>query len=166
MKSLFLKIFLSFWVAFALFLVLAILVTLAFRPRTSSWEGLLATALNDSVKAYEEGGSRGLRKYLQNLESTQHVRVFLFNENMEEMSHGGAPDWAVRVAGLVGRRTPFHPDFGSSSRAAPLPWATRIAYSRPVHRHRFFWTGLLSVGMVLDHARGSPARSNAPTGCG
>ena len=99
MKSLFLKIFLSFWVAFALFLVLAILVTLAFRPRTSSWEGLLATALNDSVKAYEEGGSRGLRKYLQNLESTQHVRVFLFNENMEEMSHRGAPDWAVRVAG-------------------------------------------------------------------
>ena len=35
MKSLFLKIFLSFWLAQALFLVLAILVTLAFRPRTS-----------------------------------------------------------------------------------------------------------------------------------
>jgi len=99
MKSLFLKIFLSFWVAFALFLVLAILATLAFRPRTSSWEGLLATALNDSVNAYEQGGSLGLREYLQNLESTQHVRAFLFNENMEEISHRGAPDWAVRVAG-------------------------------------------------------------------
>ena len=34
MKSLFLRIFLSFWVAQALFLVLAILVTLAFRPRS------------------------------------------------------------------------------------------------------------------------------------
>lgn len=99
MKSLFLKIFLSFWVAQALFLVLAILVTLAFRPRTSSWEALLATALNDSVNAYEQGGKSGLREYLENLENTQHVRAFLFNENMEEVSHRGAPEWAVRVAG-------------------------------------------------------------------
>jgi two-component system sensor histidine kinase CpxA len=110
MKSLFLKIFLSFWVAFALFLVLAILATLAFRPRTSSWEGLLATALNDSVNAYEQSGSRGLREYLQTLESTQHVRAFLFNENMEEISHRGAPDWAVRVAG-GGPRMPPHEGF-------------------------------------------------------
>jgi two-component system sensor histidine kinase CpxA len=98
MKSLFLKIFLSFWVAQALFLVLAIVVTLAFRPRTSSWEGLLAVALNDSVAAYEQGGNRALRDYLENLEKTQHVRGFLFNGNMEEISHRGAPDWAVRVA--------------------------------------------------------------------
>ncbi len=99
MKSLFLKIFLSFWMAFALFLVLAILVTLAFRPRTSSWEALLATAMNDSVNAYEQGGNRGLSEYLKNLDATQHVRAFLFNENMEDMSHHGAPEWAVRVAG-------------------------------------------------------------------
>jgi two-component system, OmpR family, sensor histidine kinase CpxA len=105
MKSLFLKIFLSFWGAQALFLVLAILVTLAVRPRASSWEALLATALNDSVSAYEQGGPRGLREFLQNLENTQHVRAFLFNENMEELSRRGAPDWAVRVAG-GGPRTP------------------------------------------------------------
>ncbi len=98
MKSLFLKIFLCFWLAQALFLVLAILVTLAFRPRSSSWEALLATAMNDSVTAYEQGGNGGLREYLENLEKTQHVRAFLFNENMEEISHRGAPDWAMRVA--------------------------------------------------------------------
>ncbi len=98
MKSLFLKIFLSFWMAFALFLVLAILVTLAFRPRTSSWEGLLATAMNDSVNAYEQKGTAGLGEYFDNLEKTQHVRVFLFNENMEEILHRGAPEWALRVA--------------------------------------------------------------------
>ena len=98
MKSLFLKIFLSFWMAFALFLVLAILVTLAFRPRTSSWEALLSVALNDSVNVYEQGGNRVLREYLENLERTQHVRGYLFNENMEEVSHRGAPDWALRVA--------------------------------------------------------------------
>ncbi|MGA8503118.1 MAG: ATP-binding protein [Candidatus Sulfotelmatobacter sp.] len=98
MKSLFLKIFLSFWMAFALFLVLAILVTLAFRPRTSSWEALLATAMNDSVNAYEQRGTAGLGEYFDNLQKTQHVRVFLFNENMEEILHRGAPEWALRVA--------------------------------------------------------------------
>jgi len=98
MKSLFLKIFLSFWMAFALFLVLAILVTLAFRPRTSSWETLLASAMNDSVNAYEQRGTAGLGEYFDNLEKTQHVRVFLFNENMEEILHRGAPEWALRVA--------------------------------------------------------------------
>jgi two-component system sensor histidine kinase CpxA len=99
MKSLFLKIFLSFWGALALFVVLAILVTQVFRPRSSSWEALLATALNDSVNAYEQGGRPELRTYIENLEHTQHVRAFLFNENMEELAHRGAPDWAVRVAG-------------------------------------------------------------------
>ena len=98
MKSLFLKIFLSFWLAQALFLVLAILVTLAFRPRTSSWEALLATALNDSVSAYEQGGKTALREYLDNLDRTQHVRAYLYNENMEEVSHRGAPEWVLRVA--------------------------------------------------------------------
>jgi len=99
MKSLFLKIFLSFWAALALFVVLAIVITQVFRPRGSSWEGLLATALNDSVNAYEQGGRPALRLYIENLEKTQHVRAFLFNENMEELAHRGAPDWAVRVAG-------------------------------------------------------------------
>jgi two-component system, OmpR family, sensor histidine kinase CpxA len=99
MKSLFLKIFLSFWAALALFVVLAIIVTQVFRPRSSSWEGLLATALNESVNAYEQGGRPALRQYIENLERTQHVRAFLFNENMEELAHRGAPEWAVRVAG-------------------------------------------------------------------
>ena len=98
MKSLFLKIFLSFWLAQALFLVLAILVTLAFRPRASSWEGLLASALNESINTYEQNGRTGLRDYLENLERTQHVRAYLYNENMEEVSRRGAPEWALRVA--------------------------------------------------------------------
>jgi two-component system sensor histidine kinase CpxA len=131
MNSLFLKIFLSFWVAFALFLVLAILSTLAFRPRTSSWEGLLATASNDSVNAYEQGGSRGLRDYLQNLENTQHVRVFLFNENMEELSRRGAPDWAVRVAG--GR--PRTPHEGFIFPAPPPVLRDSRASSDGLHRY-------------------------------
>src|ERR1700733_14834861 len=98
MKSLFLRIFLSFWMAFALFLVVAILVTLALRPRSSTWEALRTTVLNDEVSAYETGGEHQLRQYMQEVESTQHVRAYLFDESGEELSHRAPPDWAIRVA--------------------------------------------------------------------
>jgi two-component system, OmpR family, sensor histidine kinase CpxA len=97
MKSLFLRIFLSFWMAQALFVVLAILVTLAFRPRGSSWEPLRTATLNEAVSIYEAGGPQQVREYLENLQATQHVRAFLFDEQGEEVSHRGAPDWAMRM---------------------------------------------------------------------
>ena len=98
MKSLFLRIFLSFWLAQALFVVLAILVTLAFRPRAAVLEGLHAAVLNDAVNAYEEGSEHQLREYLDNLEATQHVRAYLFDERGVEISGRTPPDWALRVA--------------------------------------------------------------------
>jgi two-component system sensor histidine kinase CpxA len=98
MKSLFLRIFLSFWMAQALFLVLAILVTLAFRPRSSTWEALRTTVLNEAVARYEDGNEAQLRSYLEGVESSQHVRAYLFDENGNEISRRGAPDWAMRVA--------------------------------------------------------------------
>ncbi len=98
MKSHFHRIFLSVWMAFALFLVMAILVTLALRPRSSTWEALRASVLNDSVSAYEQGGEPQLRQYMQELESSQHVRAYLFDERGEEVSRRAPPDWAIRVA--------------------------------------------------------------------
>jgi two-component system sensor histidine kinase CpxA len=98
MKSLFLKIFLSFWMALALFLVVAVLVTLAFRPRNATWEALRTTTLNDAVAAYEEGGAAQLGQYFDNLDASQHVRGFLFDERGQDLSGRGAPDWAIRVA--------------------------------------------------------------------
>ncbi len=105
MKSLFLRIFLSFWIAQALFIVAAILVTIVFRPRSSTWEALRTTVLNESVNAYEEGGGQQLRQYFDNLDATQHVRGFLFDEHGVELSRRPAPDWAMRVA-AGGPRTP------------------------------------------------------------
>jgi two-component system, OmpR family, sensor histidine kinase CpxA len=98
MKSLFVRIFLSFWVAQALFFVLAILVTLAFRPRSSTWEALRTTVLNDAVNTYEEGGSEQLRTYFAGLEKSQNLRAYLFDDRGVELSQRGAPDWAMRVA--------------------------------------------------------------------
>ena len=90
--------------ALALFVVLAILVTMAFRPRASTWEALRTTVLNDSVNAYEEGGQAQLKGYFDNLETTQHVRGYLFDEHEVELSGRAAPDWAIRIVS-GGRRT-------------------------------------------------------------
>jgi hypothetical protein len=57
MRSLFLKIFLSFWAAQALFLVLAILVVIALRPtREPGIETLGSRVITEAVNAYQNGG--------------------------------------------------------------------------------------------------------------
>lgn len=150
MKSLFLKIFLSFWVAQALFIVLAILVTLALRPRSSTWEALRNTALNDAVNALEEGGPRQLRQYLDNLEATQHVRAFLFNEQGEEISRRGAPDWAIRVA-AGGTRSPHDGVF------FPPPPVQRDSRASSDGKHRYTLVmGLPPGPRVFFGPRGMP----------
>ncbi len=53
MKSLFLKIFLSFWAALALSLVLAIVVTIALRPTRHGIENQAPQTLAEAVNAYQ-----------------------------------------------------------------------------------------------------------------
>jgi two-component system, OmpR family, sensor histidine kinase CpxA len=130
MKSLFLRIFLSFWMAQALFVVLAILVTMGFRPRTATWEALRTTVLNDSVGAYEEGGEEGLHRYFDNLDHTQHVRAYLFDEHGNELSRRPAPDWAIRVA-TGGPRIP-HDGF-----LFPAPPVQRDSRGSSDGKHRY-----------------------------
>jgi len=130
MKSVFLRIFLSFWVAQALFFVLAILVTLAFRPRSSTWEALRTTVLNDAVSTYEEGGDQKLRDYLESIEHSQHVRAYLFDEQGNEVSRRGAPDWAMRVA-AGGPRGP-HDGF-----LFPAPQVLRDSRASSDGKHRY-----------------------------
>ena len=118
MKSLFLKIFLSFWVAQALFLVLAILVMLAFRPqRNSTWEALRSTALTDAINAYESGGTPQAHEYLEDLQVTQHVRAYVFDEQGNEISGRSSPGWAEHVA--AGKPLPPHDGDGFSAPADP-----------------------------------------------
>jgi len=150
MKSLFLRIFLSFWLAQALFVVLAITVTLAFRPRSATWEGLRTTALNDAVNLYEEGGQPQLRQYLDNLEATQHLRAFLFDERGIEVSGRPAPDWAIRIA-MGGPRMP-HDGF-----IIPAPAVQRDSRASSDGKHRYTVVlGLPPGPRVFFGPRGMP----------
>ncbi len=105
MRSLFLKIFLSFWGAQALFTVLAILVTIAMRParEVSSIESLQGKFLNEAVDAYQTGGPDKLRDYLHKLSDNEHVRAVLFNEQGALTGHSVRPQFAEVMNGQ--RRT-------------------------------------------------------------
>lgn len=99
MRSLFLKIFLSYWVAFALFLVMTILVTLALRPprEAAGVEAQQERFLTEAVQAYKSGGQDAARSYVRGLRENQHVRVFLFDQQGHELTGRTAPDWIQRV---------------------------------------------------------------------
>jgi two-component system sensor histidine kinase CpxA len=99
-KSLFLKIFLSFWLAQALFLVLAILTTLALRPSRDVMgvEESRRRIADEAATAFSQGGERAVREYIENLENAQHVRLFLFNAQGNEVSGRVPPLWATEMA--------------------------------------------------------------------
>jgi two-component system sensor histidine kinase CpxA len=110
MRSLFLKIFLSFWVAQALFLVLAVLVTVAIRQQAeSAWDTEQAQVLNQAVEAYESGGQVALARYLDQVRQSEHVRAYLLNEKDEELSGRRLPEWAKNTEHRHSR--PPHGDF-------------------------------------------------------
>ena len=93
MKSLFLKIFLSFWAAQALFLVLAILVTIALRPARHGMESQAPQILAEAVNAYQSGGERGAHDYVEELWRTQRLRAFVFDPSGHELAGRLVPPW-------------------------------------------------------------------------
>ncbi len=97
MKSLFLKIFLSFWAAQALFLVLAILVTIALRPARHGIESQGPQILAEVVNAYQGGGERAAHDYLEEVLHTQHVRAFVFDPSGHELAGRQVPPWIEDV---------------------------------------------------------------------
>jgi two-component system sensor histidine kinase CpxA len=110
MKSLFLRIFLSFWAAQALFLVLAILVTIALRPARHGIESQGPQILAEVVNAYQSAGERGAHDYLEELWHTQHVRAFVFDPAGHELSGRPTPSWIedARQGGLPHGVFPHH----------------------------------------------------------
>ncbi len=95
MRSLFTKIFLSFWLACALFFIVAIVATWIVRQQG---ETALDTAeskiLGDAVDIYERSGTDAVHDYLEQIRKTRHIGAYLFNEKDEEISNHHPPDWA------------------------------------------------------------------------
>jgi two-component system, OmpR family, sensor histidine kinase CpxA len=123
MRSLFLRIFLSFWTAQALFIILAILLTLALRPREDAI--LPPGAATQAAAIYEQSGQSALREQFHQTETARHLRVFLFDNSWKEVSGRPAPDWMERIlngkqpkpGGVPAFLLPFH--FVRQSAAGP-----------------------------------------------
>jgi len=106
--------------------------------------------LNDAVSTYEEGGDEKLRDYLESIEHSQHVRAYLFDEQGNEVSHRGAPDWAMRVA-AGGPRGP-HDGF-----LFPAPQVLRDSRASSDGKHRYtIVLGLPPGPRVFIGPRGLP----------
>ena len=131
MKSLFLKIFLSYWVALALFFVLAIIVTITLRQRGefAAWEARQNAVLSAAVQTYEQAGQPELRRYLDDLHDSQHVRAFLFDDHGQELSSRPVPHWAESVA-----RGAMPPPHDLWQRFAPSPFR-RVTLAASSGRH-------------------------------
>jgi signal transduction histidine kinase len=95
MRSLFLKIFLSFWAAQALFVALAMVAAIAFRPQTESphWEYIRSNTALQVVGAYEAGGSAGLNAKLDAIDRGLRIHVFLFDAAGKDLTGRPVPAW-------------------------------------------------------------------------
>ena len=104
MKSLFLRIFVSFWAAQALFIVLAILITIALNPTRHRIESQGPEVIAEAVNAYNTGGEAGVRAYFESIRNNERVRAYIFNDQGQELSGRHAPPWIEDAR----RNTPFH----------------------------------------------------------
>jgi len=145
MRSLFLKIFLSYWVAQALFVVLAVLVTLAMRPPDSPrFEWFRVTLATQVAQAYEQGGPSNLRRFEQEHERALHDHVFLFDPDGNELSGRDVPAWARALAsGNQNKESVLWGSFISDlrvSQSVTTPSGNRYAMvlERSVGPHLFF----------------------------
>lgn len=94
MRSLFAKIFISFWIAQALFFVLVVLVTWVIRQQSEAGiEAAHSRIFNEAVNAYEKGGKDGIHQYLDQLRESQHIRAYLMDEHGEDVTGRQVPEW-------------------------------------------------------------------------
>jgi two-component system sensor histidine kinase CpxA len=145
MRSLFFKIFLSYWVAQALFVILAILVTMAIRPPESRrFEYFRVSSASQAAQAYERGGRPELLKYLSEMERAIRDRAYLFNDRGEELSGRVPPEWAYRLAqGESPKPAGFLGWVGTDRRISqpivgPSGQHYTLVLERPVAPHFFF----------------------------
>ncbi|HEX8774120.1 MAG TPA: ATP-binding protein [Pyrinomonadaceae bacterium] len=123
MRSLFLKVFLWFWLAMALVILALVLTSELTRPddafpRDSLIDKYTTFIAQDAARAYEREGQPGLAAFLQNLDRQTGVRPRLYDADGRELSGLGQQPGAQDLIARAGSR-----DVGpmrGSPRAQPL----------------------------------------------
>lgn len=99
MKSLFVRIFVSYWIAQALFFMLAFAVATALRPsrEIANLEVELPRFFHETLQAYQSGGESGSWRYLRSLHESHHVRVYIFDAQGKDLLGRTPPEWIERA---------------------------------------------------------------------
>src|SRR5581483_4194011 len=99
MRRLFVKIFVSYWIAQLLFFVLAMLVTVALRPsrEISDLQAQQAKFLDEVLQANRTGGEQATWRYLRSVHETYHVRLFVVDDSGNDVIGRKPPDWVERA---------------------------------------------------------------------
>jgi two-component system sensor histidine kinase CpxA len=87
-------------------------------PARRSFDSLLTGYAEEATEAYERGGQAALAAYLERAEQESHIRAFLFNEQLQELSGRRIPDRAPDLAREV--FAGGHPDHTAGHHDGPL----------------------------------------------
>src|SRR5438552_14737350 len=104
MQSLFLKIFLWFWLATGLVGLAFVLATATTRSETAGppWRPLIDQAWSryagEAAGIFERGGAVALAGYLRSLEQALQSRLYFFNDRGEELSGQTPPSITQKLA--------------------------------------------------------------------
>lgn len=135
MKSLFLKIFLFYWLAQALFLLLAVLVTLAVQQRGdfATWQGQQSKVFATAVETYEQGGETQVRRYLDDVREQLHVRVLLFDDQGNELTGRPLQHWSEPM-----KHGQLPPPRDIWQRLTPSPFRHEVLVSKTGRHYSLF----------------------------
>ncbi len=98
MRSLFGKIFLSFWITLVLLLAISIVVTWVIRQKDEAALEITESRLfTEAIQAYEQSGDDAIRAYVDEVRESQRIRLFFFNDRGEEITGRQVPDFVKDV---------------------------------------------------------------------
>jgi two-component system sensor histidine kinase CpxA len=126
MRSLFLKIFLWFWLTVVLVGVSLVITTLITRADSQTdaegWKASVSFAVsgeaNRAVDIYEKGGAAALSKHFEQMRKERFMHLYLLDENGKEVLDQQPPQRAVQLATMAGKDTAFLPSYPGSDRFA------------------------------------------------
>jgi len=126
MRSLFLKIFLWFWLTVVLVGVSLVITTLITRSHSQTdaegWKASVSFAVsgeaNRAVSIYENGGAPALSKHFEQMRKIRFIRFYLLAVNGKEVLDQQPPQRAVDLATMAGKDTAFLPSYPGSDRFA------------------------------------------------
>jgi two-component system sensor histidine kinase CpxA len=119
-------------VAQALFVALAILITVVMRERgeSAAWDAQQATVLDKAVQVYEQGGAAEARRYFEEVRDSFHARAYLLDDHGQDVSGRELPRWAESLGKGV---EPPRRDFWQ--RVTPSPFRRQVQVAASGHRY-------------------------------